>query len=423
MYSLIEKVLGGKYKIVTLLLGCVFIFQLSGCKDSGSVGADVGDPIADLEVDTLDVTGLQTESLVSYTGNLGFFSAGRFNDPQFGQINARAYIRPALAFNNGTSFFNDDTKMELRLVMNRDAVYGDTTAAATFDIVEVTELWRGPAWRLDDQVALAQGETVGSFTVTNQDSIDIPLDQAWVQKYAEFYDNSDENRDSLYVRQFYGLALVPQNSGKILAINSNESNFIAREVESSTGEDLTLDIDVRDAAFSVDRSGAVENSGSINLYSSYEQIINFDFDFSSENLPSTTIAKAELVVYRDNLVLEESVNQAGANVVRPSTDFLKLHLLEGDELPQSLNAAPSDTSEGVLPRRFPVGGAYRDKDGAYHFNLTFLVKNRLLENVSSSFSFYITQNSKDGIIRSNVLFNGEAGTKAPKVIITSTNNN
>lgn len=417
MYNFIEKVLGSKYKALALLVGCIIVFQFSGCKDSGSVGAGIGEPLADLEVDTLEVTGLQTESLVAYSGNLGFFSAGRFNDPHFGQVNARAYIRPSLAFNSGTSFFNEDTEMELRLVMNREVAYGDTTAAATFDIIEVAELWRGPAWRLDDEVALVQGETVGSFTVTDEDSIDIPLDSEWVQKYGHFFDNTEDNRDSLYVRQFYGLALVPQNSGKILAINSNESNFIARNVESSTSDDLTLDINLRDAAFSIDRTGTTDNTESINIYSTHEQIINFDFDFSSENLQSATIAKAELVIYRDNFVLEESANQAGTNVVRPDSSFLKLHLLEGDELPQSLNVAVSPN------RPLPLAGIYDEKDGAYHFNLTRLINGGLFDNVDPSFSFYITQSNKDGIIRSNVLFNGEAGSKSPKVIITSTNNN
>ena len=418
MIRFIKKLLSGQKCYLPLVLVAIVAFQLVGCQDSGSVGADVGDPIADLNIDTLEVTGFQTQPLEAYTGNLGFFSAGQFQDPHFGNITARALIKPRLAPNGGTSFFDQDTEMQLRLVFNQEAIYGDSLASMQFDLVEVAELWRGPAWRINDEVDLVEGATVASFSVAGEDSIDIPLSTEWKEKYGDFYDRSGDNRDSLYARQFFGLALVPQNSGKIIPINSTESNFIATEVESATANDFDLTIALNNAAFSVDRNGTASNAGSFNLFSTYEQIINFDYDFSTENLGSSAIAKAELVIYRDNLVLEESINQAGPNAVRPDPSFLKLHLLEGDELPQSLN---QPVGAGQQP--FPVAGVYREKDEAYHFLLTDRINAGILENLRDSLRFYITQGNKDGIIRSNVLFNGADGSKSPKLIITYTNNN
>lgn len=400
------------------LCGLFFAFLIvTGCKDSGSVGGAIVGPGDALEVDTMEVTQMSTKSLVSYSGNLSYFSAGYFQDPLFGDVRATGLLKPSLPNANEDLVFDDSTTMHMRLHINKEAAYGDTLSSMQFDLVEISELWRGPAWRLNQDIALASGSPVATFTVTNQDSIDIPLSQEWAQKYATFFNDTSSVRDSLYIRQLYGLAMVPRGSGRIIAVNPRETEFIIQNLDNTADGTLSdsIGVGMGDWAYSLERSGAAPTGeATTKVYNTLEQIITFDFDFSSDNIPSINVAKAELIIYRDQLLLKETISQAGPGAVRPNPGSLYLHIVEGDELPQSIDPGSPLTQEAV--------GTYSEKDQAYHFDLTRYVKGRFFDNIDPSLNFYITTGTNDGVIRSNVLFNEKADVKTPKVIVTSTNN-
>ncbi len=369
------------------------------------------------------VSEVESVPLASYSGNLGLFSAGHFEDPLFGEVESMGLIKPALAANNEDVQFADSSRMRLKLAINRPTVYGDTLSEARFDLVEINEIWRASAWQLNDEIELSAGAPVASFTVADDDTIEIPLSDEWAQKYGTFYNNADSTRDSSYVRQFYGLAVVPQNASKIVSVNPVDSRFIITGLDNSSDdtEPDSLEVGLREAAYSIDRTNV--SSGTPDgekVYNTLEQVLTFDFDFSSENIQPVNVSRVELVIYRDNLSMQESIEQAGPSAVRPAAGTLRLHLVEGDELPQSIDPGATIVSPAT----------FDDSDNGYHFNMTGLINQRFFDNANSDLMFYLTvggnnidaARTNDGVIRSTVLYNDQAGANAPKVIVTSTNN-
>jgi hypothetical protein len=423
LYTFIKKVNNRGSLSVALVLGLIVILLFSACKDSGSVGGAIEGPGSNLSIDTMLVTDTESESLASYTGNLGLFSAGRFEDPLFGDVEAMGLIKPALTSSNEDVQFADSTAMRLKLAINRPTVYGDTLSQAEFNLVEINELWRASAWRLNDEIDLSAGAPVASFTLADEDTIEIPLSNEWAQKYGEFYNSSDSTRDSSYVRELFGLAVVPQNASKIVSVNSVDSRFIITGLDNSSdaAEPDSLEVGLRESAYSVDRLEVSAGiAGEDKVYNTLEQVLTLDFDFSSETIQPVNISRVELVIPRDNLLMQESIEQAGPSAVRPPAGTLRMHLVEGDELPQSIDpGAPI-----VQPATFD------GSDNAYHFNMTGLVRQRFFDNIDPDLTFYLTvggdnigvATTNDGVIRSTVLYNDEADANAPKVIVTSTNN-
>ena len=413
MYRLIKKA-SGKAPSILIILASMLMLQVAGCSDSGSVGGGLPGTGSQIESDSLEVSGVQVETIVPFSGAINFFSVGQFQDPLFGDLNAVGYIKPVLPAKDNDFFFGSN--MTLQLAINDNTIYGDTLSAARYDLIELAEIYRGTSFRLNDELEFSPAPVVGSFTVqNNEDSVAVSLSSRWVSKYREFYNSEDADRDSLYRRQFLGLAIVPQNSAKIISINAVESRF--RVIESFIGDPEEADVDTlnigfRESAYGLDRTNVPANDPSTSkIYSTLEQVLKFDFDFSFENLGSRNITRAELLFYRDNLALNQSLAQIGASAMRPMDGNLRLYLLEGDELPQSIEAGT------------PIAtGSYQPEDEAYHINITQAVRTQFFNNLDSDQMFYVTFGQNNGIIRSTVLFNSQAGAaNQPKVIITSVN--
>ncbi|MBN2731086.1 MAG: hypothetical protein JXR26_01530 [Balneolaceae bacterium] len=402
--------------IGTLIFSIIVLLQVGGCKDSGSVGSSFPGSGADVQVDTLELSQLQGDTLSAISGSLNLFSTGRYQDPVFGDISATALIRPDLEAKDTTRSIDADTRMQLRLAISKDDVYGDTLAAQQYDVVELANIFRGNEINIDDDVQTT-GAPVGSFTVTNEDTVTVDLSSSWVQKYGAFYNDTTSTRDSSYVRQFPGLAIVPQNSAKIIAINPGESKILATNLNISEAADSTvsdsLSINFEEWAFTADRTNVTApDPGSQIIHNTLERVFRFNFDFSRENLGARNISQVKLVFYRDNTLLNSS--PLGTNVVRPTQGSLRLHLVEGDELPQSIDPG---NALGL-----PTGtGFYQSDDGAYYIDITGDILGRFLENVSSDQTFYVTFSRNNGALRSSIIFNDQAGSvNSPKVIITST---
>lgn len=402
--------------IGTLIFSIIVLLQVGGCNDSGSVGSSFPGSGADVQVDTLELSQLQGDTLSAISGSLNLFSTGRYQDPVFGDISATALIRPDLEAKDTTRSIDADTRMQLRLAISKDDVYGDTLAAQQYDVVELANIFRGNEVNIDDDVQTT-GAPVGSFTVTNEDTVTVDLSSSWVQKYGAFYNDTTSTRDSSYVRQFPGLAIVPQNAAKIIAINPRESKILATNLNVSEAADSTvsdsLSISFEEWAFTADRANVTApDPGSQIIHNTLERVFRFDFDFSRENLGARNISQVKLVFYRDNTLLNSS--PLGTHVVRPTQGSLRLHLVEGDELPQSIDPG---NALGL-----PTGtGFYQSDDGAYYIDITGDILGRFLENVSSDQTFYVTFSRNNGALRSSIIFNDQAGSvNSPKVIITST---
>lgn len=401
----------------------IFLFVISfavffaSCTDTGSVGGAIAGPKTNIKFDTLKITNLSVDTLFAYTGNLDFFSAGRFQDPLFGDITATGLFKPRLASNRDTLLIDAQTDIFLNLVVFEEAVYGDTLSAQQFSLYEAKELWRANQWRIHDNIQMSSTPLV-TFDVANKDTIKVPLPRSWVEEYAGFFNLSEGNRDSTYVREFFGLVMKPQNSNKIAAVNPFETTFIATNVDVIDPDSVTVDstrldslvIGMREWAFSVKRADVTPSPpSSSKLISTFERVIRFDYNFSFDDLRREEIAKVELIFYVDKMLLEQSINQAGPAAVRPASKKLNLHYIEADELPQSLHPKPG-------PAYYEA--TYNEEDEAYHFNITQAVIRGFFEGTSDKRVFYLTIGDQEGIIRSGLIFNSLTTGKAPKVVVS-----
>lgn len=407
--------------LAAVAFSIVVLLNLSGCEDSGSVGGAFPGSGTNVQVDTLALSELHVDTLSTISGGLSYFSVGRFQDPLFGDISATGVLRPVVSDSNGFYTFNENTTMQLKLAINRAAVYGDTLSAQQFDIVEVANVFRSNEVNYGDEIQTT-GSTVGSFSITNQDTIRVDLADSWVQKYAAFYNDSTSTRDSTYVHEFPGLAIVPQNSANISPLSVAESKFLVSNLTVSENADSTvtdsLTLSFRDWGFTVDRTNAGQGDpASSIIHNTLERVYWFKYDFSSSNLGAENIANVKLVFYRDNALLEAT--SLGAGAVRRIDGNLRLHLVDGDELPQSVDpGSPYLLPRGITDR---TTGFYQQEDGAYYIDITGPILGNELENVEAGDRFYLTFGLNDGTIRSSVIFNTLAGASAsPKVIVTST---
>lgn len=392
---------------LTILGACFLSLTLSSCEDPGSVGGSFSDIGSEVVIDTLEIGQINTDSVEAFSGKLRNFTAGWFNDPLFGEVTATALLRPTLASSSST--IEDSAEVVLKLMINKDGVYGDSLSTAEFSFVEIDQIWRGNAWKLNQEVPLSAEGPLSSFSIGEQDSIEIPLPSQWVSEYRSFVEDEGSNRDSLYRYESHGLALVPQNQSKILPFLVSGSEILVY----NPGEEDTLNIGFSDWAYSLQRSGAeAAPEGNEKLMSTLENLLFFDLDLSPDNLGTVNIAKVDLVFYQNEEVLSQTINEAGPSARRPENVTARLHYINPEH------------ASSVLDPGNPIAlGEYDASDQAFHFNITSYVNSVLIDNSDRQPDkrFYIQLQTNDGVVRSSLLYDHEApANKRPKLIVTST---
>ncbi|WP_138430892.1 hypothetical protein [Fodinibius saliphilus] len=387
----------------SLIVLLVALIGLAGCENPGSLGKDIGNEKADLVIDTLGVSNLESRNFNFYSGGYPFFSAGEFDDPLLGNIKATGLIKPSLPSKVRDDSLTSNSKMLMRVILDGGKAYGDSLAEQHFDIYKVDEAWRSQSTRLGDDIKLdTNNGPIASFSIGGVDSIDVPLPDDWVEMYRSYADTA--NADSLYKRNVFGLALVPTNGKKIIAPNVSRTKFV---VQNPVEED-TFSVRTHERAYMLERNEKALPSGVTKWYSTKEQILTFDLDLSSVDVQAPDVSRAELVFYQDSDLMEQSL-QAGLS--RPQSERAQLHLVDSDQLP--VNIAPGN----------PVtNGFYSTEDDAFHFQVTPQVQRILAEGLEDNKKFVITLNN-DGIIRTSIIHTNEASVeKRPKLIITSLKN-
>ncbi|NGP87527.1 hypothetical protein G3569_04105 [Aliifodinibius halophilus] len=379
---------------------------LSGCENPGSLDRNIGDNRAEVVVDTLAIGDVSTHSFNFYSGGFQFISAGEFEDPLLGTLKATGLIKPALPSGSEDTLTND-SEMMLRFKLDGGMAYGDSLAEQRFDVYEIDEVWRTESIKLQDDIVLdTEGGPLTSFPIGSTDSLDVPLPGEWVEKYRAFADTADA--DSVYARSAFGLALVPSNSKKIIAPNVVNTKFV---IQNPVEED-TFAVGLNEWAYLLERNEKSLPSGLAAWHSTKEQILSFDFDFSSLDVEGTDISRAELVFYQDTELMDQSLESQSSGVKRPKAKVAQLHLVDPDQLPA--NIAPGDPL---------ANGFYSTDDDAFHFEVTPQVQRILAGDLAENKKFVITLNNT-GLIKTSIIHTSTASTdKQPKLIITSLKNN
>lgn len=379
-----------------LIFGIVAV--ISSCENPGSVGSGLSESGADVEIvrDTIGV--IDTVGLNSYSGSYAYFSAGGYNDPLFGELTAIGLVRPSLPASGDS--LEENAIMKMRIIIDSQNVYGDTLADQAFDIYRIDEYWRGRAFKLKDEIQLDRSQAIASFTVETGDSLDVVLDPAWVREYYRSYSESDDaDADSLYQNEVHGLALVPEGSNKIIPLDAQSTRFVIENPETDTFE-----VSNGQWAYHMSRNNEPEHpEGSVAVYNMLENMLNFRLDISDIDIKGPSISRAELIFYQNNTTMEQSVS---GSVKRPQPQSAQLRFVNPEQTPDNLIAG-SPASNGV----------YSEDDHAFHFNITSLMQNGLINGLPEDREFYFML-PNDGAVKTSLISIDPNSERAPKLVIT-----
>lgn len=380
-----------------LILSGFIVISLISCEDTNTVGGGVVEPV-DIIVDTLYVNDFEQQQLDIFSGGLTNLPMGKYTDPLFGDFEITGYIKPAL-LPNPTDSLDDSTELKLLLTTNLNRAYGDTTEAINFSIYKVTQRWRENEALATDNIAYDNGNLLGSFTYLDQDSIIIDISESYLLEYAEYVNNEDDDRDSLYNFEFFGLAIVPDApSSQILFPSVADSKFLTIK------ETDTVSVPFRDHAFTVDRANEPVFNDKLYLNNFLESFYRISFDEQASGIDPKNILKADLYLYEDSSQMENSLP---ANHTRPAVEILDLRYANSQDLRYDLQLVQPDFV------------AFRDTlDNSFKFDITQHINSYLFGEPSEK-EFYLTLGVNGGILNASTFYDSSATISLrPKIILT-----
>lgn len=411
----------GSRFLITAFLLLITAFLSTACESPGSVGDDIVDDEENVVSKTIILDDYSIIEENSFSGRLANTAVGSFDDPLYGTMKSVALLKPSISTSEVDTIRENDT-VTLRLIFNGD-VYGDSLATSNYEIYEVGEIWRGAELRYNDEVPIDMTNQVGQFQVNaTQDTVIVDLSQFWTSKFAEFFnsdpDISSSERDSIFINNFPGLAIVPSEGNQNIRflktqMNNDDSDdeeelitsFLFETMvqddddEEETGPDV---IDVRDWGASFVRENGSENFGAFFLHNS-ERVLRFQPNLP-EDLESKNIVNAQLI-------LNKNVNpqQTTPSIARPNTNLLRAHVFDED---------PNDIMAEIFTTEPNFATSINDTSNAFIMNVTQYVLNDVYGDVENR-KIYVTIQSVNGLIYSSHFFDPTSDDiRKPRLVIT-----
>lgn len=400
---LMTKTNKGFVSLYISLVTLILIFN--GCENPGSVGDSyIEEPT--VAIDTLLLDNISVENFQGYSGNLEFFSIGKYADQAFGEIKATGMLKPIRfpTTPDTVSVDGNNFSMALELQLDSTNTYGDTLSVSGFTIYEITSLWRGNSQRINTGVTYNEATEIGSFTIGQESSILINLADSWKDKYASYANSTEANIDSLYRREFLGLAIVPnENTNKISFPAPLQSRFL---MISDNKED-TVGVGIESWAYDLQRTSNPLAASLTSLHSTVENLMKIQFPLSQirNEYRSSNLLKAELIFYEAKAELEASLP---ADHSRVEVNSIRLD-------------QPASTQEVYRYQiSQPRYTGSRDSDNPYfRANITSYFNNVFFGGLEED-ELYMGPLSSSGIIRSTLIYNQSASPELrPKLIITT----
>ncbi len=424
---------------------------ISCSDDSNLTGASFGPGEQNIQVDTLSVTEFSLTNLKTYTGNLTFFSAGKYNDPLLGEIKSSAFIAPGI--NSLSSADSLHPGAEVYLLLSPHSFYGDTLSTAQFDLHFIEERWRPNDADAETEV-VKNPVSLGTIEISAEmDSVLFKLPQSWADNYRELFHETDSPNENLRNNEF-GFTLVPREETNVMIGFSNavvaqdtlgnrfytgSRLFVANPPGSGddngngngdgdngegnaasfglfdNGDDngngngefagrSTFSTRFRGAAFNIktDSDFGIDDENRLGLLNTWQRTLRIGLGLEERGFTSQVISRAELLLFDDIDALEELPE----NHYRPGSGRLQIY---------TLNETEQEFQVVKLPNFEPQ---LRENDNSYRINLTELVKAIQLEQREDT-DFFITSGNNNGLITPRVITT--SGARAPKLIITRIN--
>lgn len=435
------------YQLKTLGLFALALSLLAGLyacsNDNNIAGASFLPSGQNISVDTLEVTDIDLTDLLTYTGNLSVFSAGRFNDPILGTIESTAFLAPGINSVNTTDSVH--VGADVYLVLHPFTFSGDTTQTATFNLHIIEQRWRPVAVRKDTEIPFNPAP-FGQIEFTAQtDSVLFKMPQQWADEYREFFNETDSPLENVR-ENLFGFALVPAEGTNALVSFSTESiitdslgnrNYTGTRLlvvnpeppeddgdfnpsddgngDNGNGDngDLndpfpnrqTFSAPFRGNGFNTMRSNIPAGSPDfIPVFNTFEQVLRLNLNLDDRDFSQQAISRAELLIFEDigaSTVLPEGQT-------RSSSGRLQFYVL---------NETEKNFEVIKLPLFEPP---VRETDLSYRVNVTEFIQAFQLGRRTET-EFFITSGPNNGQFTPVFLAAPGSGERAPKLIITRIN--
>lgn len=394
--------------LVSLCIPLLIILAVfTGCEDPGSVGGELVDN-SQLVFDTLEISEIQELTFKGYSGQTATLPIGKYEDPVFGNISLTGLIRPTIqnVFVDSGGNINDNHIMKLKFSFDStNSVYGDTLAQSNFTLYPVTEKWRGKTWKLDDTFLYDESSPVATFSFTDEMEVIVDLPESFKNSYAEYFNNDSlANRDSVYSREFHGLAIIPdEGNNNIHFSQMATTDFLVI----NTADDDTSLFNAGDWAYTLSRTGMGSlPQGTTPLYNTAERVVRVDtsamnFDYFRQ----TDFTSAQLVFFEEDEFLDANIPP---NHVRLGVNNLNMDVGFGIDLLYELQFGTVEKT-----------GFKNDSLSKFTFDITDLMLDYIYGSETTE-SLYIGIGSGTGQLRSTLIYNLDAPEALrPKIVVSS----
>ncbi len=410
---------GSRSSIVAFLFLSLALTGIS-CEDSGIVGSGIDTKTDKISTTEIELTDLEVLSGDGFSGRLGSTSFGQVEDPFFGDLYSIALLKPSITRDPDLETFGTDSEMRLRLVFN-PLKYGIESSISEYNIYEVNQRWRGREITYNTPVSFDENNLIGSFNVTDETEMDVELSDEWVNRYRDFYNSQEADRDSLYNVEFSGLAIVPANQNErmdFLRHNSaltDTNQVITRFIIENVEDSLVVDIDLDDWASSMTRNNEPGNTDEyFVLHNTLENYLKITLDFDESQFTGKDIVNAQLLLYID----EEVEASTPVGFTRPNASLLRAHIFNREplDIPAEIFTAINNP-----PRTEILTATVDSGENAYQLNVTTNLLNNLFGD-EDPLPIYISLQNTNGLLYSSQFVN-ENGTanRTPRLIITTIN--
>lgn len=404
---------GSRLSIAAFLL--LIIPLMMGCESPGSVGEGLGPDGSSVSSEEFSVENISSIDANTFSGRLSNSALGYVEDPVYGTLNAVAVLKPSISRADVDTLNEGDT-MTLRLVFNTP-VYGEEMSVSDFEIYEVSEPWRGNEIRYNQEAAIDFTSQVADFQVAEDDTVEVELSSEWVDKFSTYFNSTDANRDSVYVNEFYGLAIVPaETNSKVrflrhtpqdeeddpdvteFRVYSTELNDEDEEVE------VVNPISLRDwGSYSIRTDEQDHNSGYV--LHNIDQLMELNLDLPIEDLQAENIINASLV-----FSIDRSEEQMFSNIVRPEVETIRAH---------TFSSTPSDLISEIFISSPRFGADLNEDEDIFKVDVTQYVLNAAYGDADEG-PLYFSVQTVNGIFYSVKLHDDTAPQgRQPRLIITS----
>jgi hypothetical protein len=408
---------GSRFTIAAFLL--LGVFFAAGCESSGTVGDGLrpDDNEVTKSVVNLDAGNMQAIDANTFSGRLQRSAAGYLEDPAYGTLRAVTLLKPSIS-RATVDTIRDADSITLKLSIS-SVSYGNELDISDFTVYEAGELWRGNELRYNQEISVDNSTPVATFQLTDEDSIEVELSSEWTDKFRSYFNSTASNRDSTYINEFPGLAIVPAETNNRIHFIRHlqeaeddpiETEFIVYTEDTSDEEEeeeqdpVAQRLSLRDWGSSVIRSNEPDYDSGIVLYNS-ERILRIDPQIDAAAFQNRNIVNATLILTKDT-----SEEDLAPTISRPELFSVRAH---------EFDPVPADIISEMFITTAPYNGIADEGEETYRINITQYVMNEIFGDTGEG-PLFISLQAVDGFLYSALFFDETAPDHLrPRIVITS----